>query len=253
MFTGKPRVIIFSGAGLDAESGVPTFRDADGLWEGHDINDVCNIDTWQKNYAKVHQFYNQRRIALAQCKPNRAHLLIKELQTQFGPDRVFSITANISDLQEQAKIKNVLHIHGLLTHIIPDYINRPDHQINIGFSEYNYQQDYVKGFGYKPACKPSVIFFGESVEQTYPPMYQLLDSMRPEDIFIVIGTTLEVNPLQHYFGHGFNPYGILIDPNANPNEYSNLGEAARRADLVIKQKASIGLDLAKEKINELMS
>src|SRR5690625_2670096 len=109
----QPRIFIFTGSGISAESGLSTFRGNDGLWNNHSIDDVCNEYTWRENYALVHDFYNDLRQSLADTKPNEAHISIARIQQQFG-DRVSIVTQNVDDLLERAGATNVLHLHGHL-------------------------------------------------------------------------------------------------------------------------------------------
>ena len=105
----KQKIVVFSGAGMSAESGIKTFRDADGLWEEYKIEDVATYDAWLKNKNLVLDFYNQRRKQVMEAKPNEAHVMVAELQKTFD---VQVITQNIDDLHERAGSKKVLHLHG---------------------------------------------------------------------------------------------------------------------------------------------
>ncbi len=107
----KQKIVVLSGAGTSAESGLSTFRDADGLWEGHDIMEVASPQGWQENKTLVLDFYNQRRRQLLNVKPNKAHLLLVELEKQF---EVTVVTQNVDDLHERAGSSTVIHLHGEL-------------------------------------------------------------------------------------------------------------------------------------------
>ena len=107
----KRKIVVLSGAGVSAESGIKTFRDADGLWEGHDVMEVASPDGWNKNRALVTEFYNQRRKQLNDVSPNKAHELIASLQNE---NEVYIVTQNVDDLHERAGSKEVLHLHGEL-------------------------------------------------------------------------------------------------------------------------------------------
>ena len=106
-------LIIFSGAGISAESGINTFRDTNGLWENHSIKEVCSENTWKHNFEAVHTFYNQRRVQLSEVQPNNAHKVVATLKKQYGDD-CYVITQNVDDLFERAGCEDVLHVHGEL-------------------------------------------------------------------------------------------------------------------------------------------
>src|SRR5687767_9727952 len=105
----KKKLVVLTGAGISAESGLKTFRDSDGLWEGYDINEVATATAWKRNPALVLEFYNMRRKGVSEAKPNKAHYILAELQDHFD---VHIITQNIDDLHERAGSRNVLHLHG---------------------------------------------------------------------------------------------------------------------------------------------
>src|SRR6185437_14423839 len=105
----KQKIVILTGAGISAESGISTFRDADGLWEGYDINEVATPQGWARNRELVLEFYNQRRKNVREAKPNAAHYALKELEAKYN---VVIITQNIDDLHERAGSKNIIHLHG---------------------------------------------------------------------------------------------------------------------------------------------
>ena len=107
----KKKLVVLTGAGISAESGIKTFRDSDGLWEGHDVMEVATPEGWRKNPALVLDFYNQRRKQLLEVKPNLAHQVLVDLEQDF---EVFIVTQNVDDLHERAGSQNVLHLHGEL-------------------------------------------------------------------------------------------------------------------------------------------
>ena len=113
-YDGSKKLIIFSGAGISAESGINTFRDTNGLWEKYSIEEICTENTWKQNFDAVHVFYNQRRIQLQKVKPNRAHEVVSMLKKMYG-DNCYVITQNVDDLFERAGCEDVLHVHGELT------------------------------------------------------------------------------------------------------------------------------------------
>jgi NAD-dependent deacetylase len=211
------RVIFFTGAGISAESGVPTFRTGAGaLWENHRIEDVCHIDTFERNYALVHQFYNQRRTALAGVEPNRAHRAIAELQ-QAAPQQVMLMTSNVDDLHERAGSPAVRHIHGNLLEMV-DLDSREI--LTLGYEAFDYENR-------RGRFKPNVVFFGE-IAPVYAELFGLMSALTADDLVVVVGSSenviafcaeahlgsqgaarvLYVDPCQHtvYAGSSLQPY-----------------------------------------------
>ena len=184
------RIVILSGAGISAESGLPTFRDAGGLWVGMDLAEVATHEAWEKDYRKVLEFYNRRRAALKDAVPNAAHRLVAEMERWYD---VTVVTQNIDDLHERAGSSRVVHLHGELTKARPeDTYNWDD-----GFSEAD-----VEWLGYEPIrpgdtggeshsqLRPHVVLFGEPT----PLIGRAALAVREADIFVVVGTSLQVYP-----------------------------------------------------------
>ncbi|WP_432696967.1 SIR2 family NAD-dependent protein deacylase [Marinobacterium sp. YM272] len=197
------RVIFFTGAGISAESGVPTFRTgSDAVWENHSINDVCNIDTFERNYALVHQFYNQRRTALAGVKPNPAHHAIAAIQ-QAHPDRVILMTSNVDDLHERAGSRNVRHIHGNLLEMV-DLESREI--FPLGYEAFDYASQ-------PPKFKPNVVFFGE-MAPVYQELFALMDNLSEEDLVVVVGSSESVIAFcaEAYMGSQGAARILYVDP-----------------------------------------
>ena len=186
-------VVFFTGAGLSAESGIPTFRDKDGLWEGYDINVVCNYNTLDDNLLAVSEFYNMRRAALKDAEQNKTHYEIAKLQKQYGSDEVVVLTQNIDDLLERAGCSDVIHLHGELTKMM---CRRCDAVWSIGYEP-------ASLFKRCPDCKgkikPSVVFFNEMAPM-YTKMHKILDSIDAGDTIVVIGTSGRVLPLSQIVG-----------------------------------------------------
>lgn len=182
----EPKIIIFSGAGLSAESGISTFRDSNGLWENFKIEEICNDFTWKQNFAKVHEFYNQRRKQLADVEPNEAHKTIKRLYDKFGDDLIV-ITQNVDDMLERAGIPEdkILHVHGFL----PDMeCTACGHNWTIGYSEFNIETDRCPKCKSLKGVKPYIVFFNGSAPM-YSYLYRALDYLEhPESKLIIIGT-----------------------------------------------------------------
>ena len=213
------KLVVFSGAGMSAESGIHTFRDSDGLWENYKIEDVATPEAWQKDPELVQRFYNERRKNILNATPNSAHLAIAALEHQFD---VNVITQNIDDLHERADSSRVLHLHGNIRFA---KTSGPDAQITqelypIRDYELKLDRDRCKD-GYP--LRPHVVWFGESV-----PAYQdAIHQIRQADIFIVIGSTLSVYPvagLIHEISGSCEAY--YIDPKADyhrvPKQYQLL-------------------------------
>lgn len=228
----KKKIVVFTGAGMSAESGIQTFRAADGLWANYKIEDVATFDAWRKNKELVLDFYNQRRKQILEAQPNEAHQLIAYLQKQFD---VQIITQNIDDLHERAGSKNVLHLHGEITK-----------SRSTAFNDLVYP---IKGFELNlgDVCKngsqlrPHIVWFGEQV----PEMEHAIALTEQAEIFITIGTSLNVYPaanLIHVTSHYIPKF--LIDPNDfNLNTIKNLTH--------LKKSATQGMKILVEKLSLL--
>jgi len=195
------RLVILSGAGMSAESGIRTFRDMNGLWEEYDVMEVASIEAWYKNPELLLHFYNDRRKQMIQSKPNRGHLLLAELEKNYD---VQIITQNVDDLHERAGSTSVLHLHGELTKarssIDPSLIYMlTDPEMKIG-------DKCAKG----SQLRPHIVWFGEEV----PAMAEAVPIVESADYLCVIGTSLNVYPaagLINYAQAGTPVF--LIDPN----------------------------------------
>lgn len=174
------KLVVLTGAGISAESGIKTFRDADGLWEGHDVMEVASPEGWRANPALVLDFYNQRRRQLRQVKPNRAHEILAELQTDFD---VTVITQNVDNLHERAGSSKVLHLHGELLKVRS---TRDHHYIVDWTDDLNLGDCDPKG----NQLRPHIVWFGEDV----PLLYDAAQIASQADIFLVVGTSLQVYP-----------------------------------------------------------
>ena len=181
------KIVVFSGAGMSAESGINTFRDSDGLWENYKIEDVATPEAWLRNPEMVQDFYNQRRKNILDAQPNSAHQIIADLEKSF---EVQVITQNIDDLHERAGSQQVLHLHG---NIRLAKSSKPNAQYSTDFYHiYGWQLDLEKDRcpeGYP--LRPHVVWFGEAV----PAYEEAVDLIQHADIFIVIGSTLSVYPV----------------------------------------------------------
>lgn len=184
----KKKLVVLTGAGISAESGIKTFRDADGLWEGHDVMKVASYDGWLKNKALVLDFYNQRRRQLHEVKPNLGHLVLAELEKDFD---VHIITQNVDNLHEKAASSKVLHLHGELLKVCSD--------TNPPFEILDWHHDLALGDLDKRGnqLRPYIVWFGEAV----PAFDEAINIVNQADYVAVIGTSLQVYPaagLMHF-------------------------------------------------------
>lgn len=217
------KLVIFSGAGMSAESGISTFRDNNGLWENYDVKQVATPQAWEINPELVQRFYNERRKDILSAQPNSAHQMIADLEQHFD---VHVITQNIDDLHERAGSQNVLHLHG---NIRLAKSSGPNAQFSktlypidgweLNLDEHKCPQGYP--------LRPHVVWFGEAVP-AYDDAIQLVNDA---DIFIVIGSTLTVYPvagLIHEISNDCKAY--YIDPQADysrvPKQYECLATTA---------------------------
>lgn len=197
----KLKLVISTGAGISAESGIRTFRDADGLWENYPVMDVASADGFRRNPALIHQFYNERRAQLGQAQPNAAHTGLRELEKYFD---VYVITQNVDDLHERAGSKNILHLHGELTKVRA--LDDESKLYKIDYNQTTTPDIVIDGHH----VRPHIVFFQEAV-----PMFEpAVDLVAQADIFVIIGTSLVVYPaaaLLNYVRRGVPVY--YIDPN----------------------------------------
>lgn len=225
------KIIVFTGAGVSAESGIQTFRAADGLWASYKIEDVATYNAWIKNKELVLDFYNQRRRQILESQPNDAHLLIADLQKKYD---VQVITQNIDDLHERAGSKKVLHLHGEITKSRSTVSTNLVYKIN--GSELNIGDLCEKG----SQLRPHIVWFGEEV----PEMDNAIALTEKADVFITIGTSLNVYPaanLIHVTPNNIPKY--LIDPNDfNLNTVKNLTH--------LKTSATQGMKILVNKLDE---
>jgi NAD-dependent deacetylase len=203
----KKKLVVFTGAGVSAESGIKTFRDTNGLWEEYKIEDVATFEAWTKNKTLVLDFYNQRRKQVIEAKPNQAHITIAELQKKFD---VHVITQNIDDLHERAGSKKVLHLHGEIMKA-RSTVN-PNLIYPLKKAEIKLGEICEKG----SQLRPHIVWFGEMV----PEMDNAYLIAEKADLFVVIGTSLNVYPaagLLQYVSN-YTPKW-LIDPGAFNLDY----------------------------------
>jgi len=205
------KIVVLTGAGISAESGIKTFRDADGLWEGHDVMQVASPEGFAKNPQLVLNFYNQRRKQLISVKPNSAHFDLVKLENDYD---VTIITQNVDDLHERAGSSKVVHLHGELIKsrsvVNTDKIYDCIGDIKIGDKD-------TQGF----QLRPHIVWFGEAV----PMLSKAIDIVAECDILIIIGTSMQVYPaasLADYIMYNTPIYFIDPKPAVSKTKYNNL-------------------------------
>lgn len=203
----QKQITILSGAGISAESGISTFRDANGLWENHRIEDVATPEAWHRNPELVLQFYNLRRKQLYQVQPNAAHHAITQLQQAFN---VQVITQNVDDLHERAGNTNVLHLHGQLKQVRST--GYPFEVYDLDGWEIKLGDTCENGF----QLRPHIVWFGEEVPNLYP----AAEIVSKSDAIIIVGTSLNVYPAAGLYQYAQPNTPIwIIDPKANELVY----------------------------------
>lgn len=223
------KLVVLTGAGISAESGITTFRDSNGLWEQHNVMDVASIDGWHRNPELVLKFYNERRLQLKNCEPNAAHIGLAELESRY---EVHIVTQNVDNLHERAGSKHIIHLHGELTKV--ESTRKPNYVKDIGYSTIEMGDLCPDGY----QLRPHIVWFGEAV----PAMEAAINIVRQADVFAIIGTSLNVYPaagLVNYVPMDCPVY--LIDPN-------EVNYAGRRQITYIKEKAGVGVQQLMEKI-----
>lgn len=229
----KKKIVVLSGAGISAESGIKTFRDADGLWEGHNVMDVATPEGWHKNPELVLDFYNQRRRQLHEVQPNVGHQILAKLETDF---QVNIITQNVDNLHEKSGSAAVLHLHGELLKVRSTknstYILDWTDDLNLGDLDEKGNQ-----------LRPHIVWFGEEV----PALEEAVNIVQKADILLIIGTSLQVYPaaagLMHYAKENIPIY--YIDPN--PAAMENLPKNIK----IIATTGSKGMQIVQKEIEKL--
>ncbi len=205
------KIVVLTGAGISAESGIKTFRDADGLWEGHDVMEVASPIGWERNQHLVLDFYNKRRAQLFNVQPNLGHLALAELEKYF---EVNIVTQNVDDLHERAGNANITHLHGELLKVRStknkNLIYPWKKDLNIGdVCDENFQQ------------RPHIVWFGEEV----PMLDTAIEIVSEADVLLIIGTSMQVYPaanLVNYIHQNTPIYFIDPKPSIAKNSFNNL-------------------------------
>ncbi len=221
------KIAVLTGAGVSAESGIQTFRDSDGLWEGHDVMEVASPEGFARNPEAVLEFYNQRRRQLLTVQPNAAHIALAELEKN---NEVTIITQNVDDLHERAGSTNVIHIHGELLKARStgdeDVVMEWKEDLNLGdLCESNYQ------------LRPHIVWFGEMV-----PMIEVAaEIVERADVIIIVGTSMQVYPAAGLIQYARSEALIyFVDPKPSVSETKRIK--------VFAEKASVGVPMV---VNEL--
>lgn len=204
----KKKLVVLTGAGVSAESGVPTFRDSNGLWENHKVEDVASIEGWYRNPSLVLEFYNERRLQLSSVRPNAAHFAIAELEKDWD---VTVITQNVDNLHERAGSTRIVHLHGELTKVRPENCcNDTD-----GYSEksvFDIGYDVIQLGDLAPngaQLRPHIVWFGEAV----PYINAAIDHVESADVLLIVGTSLKVYPAAGLYSYAKADTPIyIIDP-----------------------------------------
>lgn len=225
------KLVVSTGAGMSAESGIRTFRDSDGLWEEYPVMDVASADGYRRNPALIHKFYNERRHQLVDCRPNAGHLGLVDLEKEFD---VRIITQNVDDLHERAGSSNVLHLHGELMKVRA--IDDEDCVFTLDRDHLDTSVTTVIDGHY---VRPHIVFFQESVPNFDPAVNIVAEA----DVFVIIGTSLVVYPaaaLIQYVRRGVPIFYIDPHPAAVPDGVE-----------VIRAGASEGVKILKERLATL--
>lgn len=214
-------LVVLTGAGMSAESGIKTFRDENGLWEGHDVMEVATPEGFEANPELVLEFYNQRRKQLFEVEPNAAHKALAQLEQHY---KVSIITQNVDDLHERAGSNNVIHLHGELLKVRSTY---DENDIISWTSDLKPGDTCKKGY----QLRPHIVWFGEDV----PMISKAINICETADILLIIGTSMQVYPaagLRHYVPEDTHTY--FIDPKPSVSNNPKL--------TVIAENATVGME-----------
>ena len=203
-----PKIVILTGAGISAESGLSTFRAQNGLWEGYDVNDVATYEGYMRNPVAVHDFYNmlRRKLQNPEVKPNTAHFALAQLEQKLGSDNVLIVTQNVDNLHEQAGSKNIIHMHGELLKVR----NEKTGQIIDSYYDVNYHENKL--------IRPHIVWFGEIPLK----MEEIYNAISQADYFISIGTSGNVYPAAGFVQIANQVGAKTIELNLEPSLGKNL-------------------------------
>ena len=229
----KKKIVVLTGAGVSAESGISTFRDSNGLWENYKVEDVASIEGWYRNPQLVLDFYNARRAQLTEVRPNAAHRAIAELENEY---KLTVITQNVDNLHERAGSTRIIHLHGELSKVRPENCcNERD-----GFSEetvFDIGADAINVGDLAPngaQLRPHIVWFGEAV----PKIAKAVDAVEQADILLIVGTSLQVYPAAGLYRYAKADTPIyIIDPKdvpARDGRITHIKEVATKGMEVFK-------------------
>lgn len=228
----KKKLVVLTGAGISAESGIKTFRDSDGLWEGHDVMEVATPEGWHKNQDLVLDFYNKRRQQLKEANPNLGHQILAELEKDFD---VYIVTQNVDDLHERAGSSKVLHLHGELLKVR----STKNHELILDWTNDLLTGDLDKN-GHQ--LRPHIVWFGEEV----PALEEAISIVEQADYLAVIGTSLQVYPAAGLISYTYSITPVFyIDPK--PISIPNIQNKVE----VIAKTATEGVAEMRKKLFEL--
>ncbi|MGZ8509711.1 MAG: SIR2 family NAD-dependent protein deacylase [Chitinophagaceae bacterium] len=227
MIHTKKKLVVLSGAGISAESGLRTFRDSDGLWEGYDVTEVATPRAWKKNPQLVLDFYNMRRRDVAAAKPNAAHIGLAELQNDFD---VTIITQNIDDLHERAGSTNVLHLHGEIFKMRSEWDEQLVYEIRGDINLGDKAEDGSQ-------LRPNIVWFEEPV----PMIEEAIPLVYGADLFVVVGTSLVVYPAAGLINYvsAFTPKYIIDKRVPVTTNFPNLTTIEKPATEGVKELARL--------------
>lgn len=240
----KKKIVVLSGAGISAESGIQTFRDGNGLWNNHKIEEVCTPEAWAKDPTMVNDFYNMRRIEVLNAQPNKAHIDLAKVEDEYD---VVIVTQNVDDLHERGGSTNIIHLHGEIlkarsSNPCYDWAGiSPDPKINnfktypVGRKGLTMNDMADDGF----PLRPHIVWFGESVPKLVDAVYEV----EKADALIVVGTSLNVYPAASLIYNANCPIWY-VDPNVDLD--TQMSVPAR----IIRSKATTGIELALNQIKE---
>ena len=215
------KLVVLTGAGMSAQSGIKTFRDSGGLWENYPVHEVASIEGWHKNPRLMLTFYNERRAQLKEVEPNEGHKVLSRLEQFFD---VYIVTQNVDDLHERAGSQHVLHLHGELTKARS--VDNPSLVTSIGYDPIEWGDKAEDG----AQLRPHIVWFGEAV----PKMEEAIALTRKADILLVVGTSLAVYPAAGLVDFTADDVPLyLVDPKPAPVRHKKIH--------VVEQKAVEGL------------
>ena len=227
------KIVVLTGAGMSAESGISTFRDSGGLWEKYEIDDVATPNGWRRNQGLVLDFYNQRRRQLLDSKPNEGHYALAELEKEY---EIQIITQNVDNLHERAGSTKVVHLHGELMKVRSTGPGEEVFDVDPGHPEINVGEKCPKGF----QLRPHIVWFGEAV----PEIEKAEQMTNNADLFLIIGTSMQVYPAAGLI-NSVKP-GILVFL-IDPHEVNHLQDQIT----VIQKGASEGMNEFKKILKTL--